>query len=172
MTVIWIAIIAVGLVVLAAAWVVRLDTNRLGCYDQHASRFYDRIQPLVDDDQTPDELLNLVEFMNLRITDTRAANDLMRLLLLINGGHKSAEATKVAEVFSAFFNARPELKQPFGEAMANGLLAITYRDRYFGWYTRRMMAIIRRHENVAPIVVEDFRERSGKDNSCPVPQAA
>lgn len=157
MTVIWIAIIAAGAFIALLTWLVSLDTRRLALYDSCSSKFYKKAQPLVDDPDTPTEVLETIDVMNRIIVSDDGA-----LLILRTMFKKLPEVDDEFdgkyENVATFFSNRPELARAFMECSAAALLATTYRNRFIGWYVRMLMAIMRRHKNIAPMVAGDVRD--------------
>ncbi len=168
MTWIWLIVIAVCLALIIGARLVYLDRKRLDKYQYRVRRFYDRIKPVVDDDETPDEVLETIKFLSDQIDDPNSARLLHHVLTLEPRTQWKDERSGSQ---MAFFERRPELFRPFAEAVSSGLLAITYLDRWRGSRARARMMIIRRHKDLAPIVAKDFHDESDGDiNHHPPPR--
>jgi len=159
MTAIWIAIIAAGLAIFLISYLAKKDLARIAYYEGFADAFYERIQPVVDDPETPDEVLDLIETINKYINQPIAAQAIVVGAFRRRVTPKvSIEADPADDVIEKFFLQRRELFRPFVEGVASGLMAISYSSRLFGWFVRSNLKILQRHAHAAPVFAEELRD--------------
>src|SRR5690606_29568140 len=130
--------VVLSLAFLIVGWVAHGNARRISRYRSCALQFYGRVAPVVEDDETPDEILDMIAFINARIADPSASRELRRALR----DRKSRTAPRAG---AEFFKRRQELVVPFSEACAAALLALTYNDGWNGWRTRKRIALMRKH---------------------------
>lgn len=108
-----------------------------------AKAFYDSCKPLISDDETPDEVLDSLAFINARITDRAAPSNFVHLLktgrLAASAVHKSDADQRFAKI-QTFFARRPELEEPYDRAITEGLLAMSFNSVCHGGAIRMWLS--------------------------------
>lgn len=133
-------------VVVAIPLVYALKLRNLRAYGRQAELFHRRIEPLLMDDETPDELLSSLKFLIREVSDRYAVYRLASSYL--NRAALNSEASERikerATHLSEFLTRRPELKKPFEEAVAAAMLAVVYNGRGIVglWARVRMVPLI------------------------------
>jgi hypothetical protein len=160
-----IALLGVGVVVTVQSF-FRLKTALNREYRKSTDGFFDAVEPLVSDDETPVEVLELIDMMNKSITDRRSA--LMLCSFLADSRWRQFEPSPRNKVRVEFFHRRPELESPFHEAIYNWFMAVTALSPFFGKVVRLIMdeRNVERAVNVASAKVAK-RHRDGNHNACP-----
>ena len=118
---------------------VRIRSSQLDGYETWSQTFYAKVQPLIDDKETPKEVLDVIDFVNARLSDKLSARRALFALLRGRGENVSNEAKAASNVVKAFRFERPELASSFHHACAAGLLAISFKSFFFGSLLRRMV---------------------------------
>jgi hypothetical protein len=152
-------IAALGLV---ALYVVYLDCKRqlvdMERYERLANRFFDKADALVSDDETPDEVLALLDSASKSIRDKSVVSILLDIW--INEVPSHPRRRFPTPTMAEFFARRPELERAFLEAMGAAMIAVSYLDY---WRGRRLRAIWtavdteRRQEELATVAYQDDR---------------
>jgi len=98
--------------------------NSVEEYSEAIKDFYESIDPIVSDDETPIELLRLIDYLNLTISDRSIAGALLK--------HASRGRWSVSsampfdrKIATEFFVRRPELEKPYGNAVLSWFRAVT-----------------------------------------------
>ena len=109
----------------------------LQMFEYHSNLFFQAADPLIDDDQTPDTGLRILRLIS---DDMGRGNSARRLLFtLISRPKNKASVDRMRAEMNVFFDRRPELEESFRSACENGLLAMTYRDFFWGGVVRRFL---------------------------------
>lgn len=125
----------------------RWSLNRLHRYHVHARYFFEAAKPLLQDDDTPDEILKFLAFLNRRVVDQGGARALYRLLSSGQLDNLYANVPQEAHRMREFLAARPELEKPFVIAMVHALAAMTFLSPFYGPKVRRLMSMVRSKED-------------------------
>lgn len=165
----------IPIVLLAVAWsLYRLRKRQLADlaqYEIHVEIFYDAAKPLVEDDETPELVLELLKFMNEKVSDPSAARELYQIIARGRLSPVTIEVSPEGKKLQAFFKKRPELEPPFLRVIGHGLLAMTYRSMILGSKLRLWLSAIdtpKRQEEVA----YTYRDLDRHDGQGMAPAAA
>lgn len=179
MTLIGWIVVAVSAGGLFAGWYFTHRTERLRRYRECARLFYDKAQPLLDDPDTPEEILFMIDFMNMHITVKSAARDLVKAMAISRNSDEVSKMRRRAKFAAAqaFLQKRPELGRAYAECMAAGLLAVSYNSGItgmWGWLARRgILGAVEAENEIAPGVVRTYVRRESKaKNNDPVAEPA
>lgn len=142
-------------------------TRLLLSYEKATDRFYSSIKPLLDDDETPEEILSLLCFLNDQIVNTKGARG--ALIALLISDDRAEEIKQVREnkkVLRAFFDRRPELEKPFIEAACSALVAVILNGRGVTGILARLILkkIITKSTSAAPDYAENIYVHSGRND--------
>jgi hypothetical protein len=122
--------IGLAAAVAAACWAyfrfAEADLQRLADYELWSSEFFENARPLVNDQDTPDEVLDLLQFANNLLTNKRASRRLLKAILDVDDTLGTPSETEFTAPLDAFFERRPELGRAFVRAMTSGLFALTF----------------------------------------------
>jgi len=115
----------------------RWDLNRLECLEWSTNEFFENAAPLIDDDETPKEILSRLKALNSLLTMPRSP---FVLLHVLSSGEmmqdETAEYERRQAVIDEFLNRRSELLPRFHRACAVSLFAISYKSRFLGPFIR------------------------------------
>ena len=134
----------------------RLRLERLTLYERLAKEFYGRIRTVLEHDDAPDHVLELIEFASNKMGDSRAPKQFYRLAregLLANVG-ASSNARESLLAVRRFLATHQELETDFVTALGVAMLAMTYNDTYYGPRIRLLLTAIdspRGQEEVAAL---------------------
>jgi uncharacterized protein YjhX (UPF0386 family) len=141
-------LLSILLVVVAVAIMayVRLSRYRLRVlrdWENSVLAFHEAVEPLIKDSETPDEVLQVLQFLNQKVTDKSAAGHLYHF---ISRGRFSAfsrrngKSDQVVAKIRAFFARRPELEKTFHAAVGSAMLAMTFINSCYGQRVRVWLA--------------------------------
>jgi hypothetical protein len=130
----WVTVVG-GLFLAAIAVALKLRTRRMLNFEREAGRFFAAIDPLLEDDETPESVVLALGVINAHLFSGSLARHILFAMVRKRGPARPANADEVA----AFFKRRPELQDPFLRAICFGLGAISYRSRFLGVLLRRMV---------------------------------
>ena len=139
-------------------------TQHLIAYEQAADRFYKSIKPLMEDADTPDELLDMIGFLNGQIVERSGARGVIYALLCSSSKVRQAEGVKaIRKSLGEFFEKRPELEKPFVEATAYALVAVILNGSGVAGIVARLflIRIILSARSAAPEFAENVYVHSG-----------
>lgn len=152
----WIISIVGAVVLTWSLWRAR-RLLYLRAYGKFAAAFYAAAQPLVDDDETPEAVLETIDWLHVKIRDRDSRAARMIVEALTGPSPDQASGDELRASMKAFFARRKELERPFVNALASGILAITYCNLIFGFLARRMLGVMTHHYEIAPLVMGDIR---------------
>lgn len=166
MTLFEFAIIAVSAGGLFIGWYLKHRTERLENYKKFAEHFFAKSKPLLDDPDTPEAAVMMLEFMNNHICDHNAARSFVKSVAFYRANNdevsKMRRRAKFADL-DVFFSNRDGLRMAYAECMAAGLLAISFNSGMigiWGWLARRgILGAVQAENDIAPGVVRTY-ERS------------
>lgn len=142
----------------------------LELHEKFAKDFYALARPLMESDDTPDDVLDLLEFANQRITDPDAPREFYEFARrgrLAGDGNLDRK-----RAIRAFFSQRPDLEAHYGSALWAALLAMSFNSLRYGPRIRLLLTAIDSsdgREQVAELYKETTEEEHGGE---PLPQAA
>ena len=167
----WLVLIG-GSAALATAFFLKVRTARENKFERAANVFYERIQPLIEDDDAPEAALDLLYFLNGQITNKSAARRLFLALLRRRGEPQAPAAYKMSTELNAYyFENRKELGKRFGEACAAAIFAVSYQSPLFGLLVRRLVIFdVSRHKDRAAELAASLHARNiaEQHEHCPV----
>lgn len=102
----------------------------------HAELFFKGANTLVSDDETPEEMLRLLDSLNSTISDKDGPRILMTYLLRGRQIMDNDESAKFRKIVAEFLDRRPELLDSWEQGVANWFLAISYLSWWRGPFLR------------------------------------
>ena len=119
-----VTVLAVVLI-LAGGRLARYRYAKFRRYQGHVQEFYRSIQPLLKDDETPGEVLQVIGFLNSRIDDRHA---MYRFLKFVGLGKvfSHTKTERMVPVVHQFFARRPELEESYRDALMHGMMALSF----------------------------------------------
>ena len=128
-------------------------------YEQATEEFYRSIDPLVSDDETPVEMLELIEFLNETISDKTQANALLRHASKArwSGSRVMSYSRKINTEFLA---RRTELEKPFFLALMAWFRAITALSPIKGQFARIVI-----QEGAEPRIASELAKSRGRHDN-------
>lgn len=114
-------------------WYARQKVVAAHEYRKATEKFYASVRPLVSDDETPAEIVDLIKYLNLTINDRRIARRLASYPL-----HQkwSDNYQKYNKIICEFFEARPELAQNHSDVILSWFMAVTALSPISGFAAR------------------------------------
>lgn len=134
-------LVSIGVVALAR-FVWREHTRHIRKSQSMKQDFFTAACSLVADDRTPDQLVDIIDFMAPRINHAKISR--AYLLHLWSGRAREIErnpSKEQQEVIDTIGRLPPDLHQTLCQAAGAGLLSSSYRDFSFGWLMRRTVRI-------------------------------
>jgi len=161
-----IAAIGVG-VVLTVLSFFRLKAVLARQYRKSVESFFAAVKPLVSDDETPAEILKMIDTLNTSIADRRSA--MMLFSCLTDSRWRHAVPNEMNKIRCEFFHRRPELERPYHEAIYCWFMAVTALSPFFGKAVRFAMdeANVERAVNTASSKVAARKRRDNNHTSRP-----
>ena len=139
---IWLAAgaVAVGVVVFGFAAFARIRSNQLDRMVLHREAFFKAAQNLLSDDDTPEVIVDQLEFMSRHI-DRGLMGRIFLLIGLWGALSKSfTDGDKNLRDFRRTVDEmRPEMRKQYALSAINCLLASTYCNVLIGFFIRRVM---------------------------------
>lgn len=126
------------------------DLVRLRHYEEHAKAFHAAARPLIQDDETPEAVLDILDALNSKVSDKWAA---FSFLMFLTSGPPSPETKPRIATIRAFFKTRPELEAQYVKALVSALLAMSYLGRISGKKLRLWLTTIETPEKQEEIGV-------------------
>ena len=118
---------------------VRLKSAEADEYRKAADGFFAAAKPLVRDDETPTEMLQIINYMNDAITDRRESRKM--LSYIINERWDAEQiASSRTKMIVEFFERRPELKDSRNAMFDHWFAAITRLSPALGMLARATMS--------------------------------
>ena len=95
-------------------------------YGKDAADFFEAVNPLISDDDTPTEVLEIIDFLNDGIMDRKSATRLFENIIKYRGWQdKCTPPSEKMKILEEFFRGRPELEKPFYKMLMHWFLAVT-----------------------------------------------
>lgn len=149
------------LIVLAAIWVYyficKRDLVRLREYERATDTFFAAARPLLQDDETPMSVIDMIDTLNRHIDDPRAARHILIAARRTSRLIESDDERLIDKEIADFTKRRQELGKQLARAIKAGFLAMSYRSRFWGPQLRLWMSSVetlRREVEVATIFHE------------------
>jgi len=140
-------------------WRSRRGIKILQNYQHHINKFVEYANILAESEETPDGAMALVEFISRKMVDKRAARHFLWALLRNRTELAQAPSGVIFEEVLAFRSAHPPLGRVLSQAMASGMLAMTYNGGVFGTLFRILVLFdARYHEDRTRDLVASFRQ--------------
>lgn len=161
-----IAVLGVGVVLTVQSFFhMKLALSRE--YRKATEKFFASVKPLVSDDETPAEVLRVIDTLNKSIADGRSA--MMLCAFLANGRWRHFHPSEMNKVRAEFFHRRPELERPYHEAIYSWFMAVTALSPLFGNAARFAMdeKNVERAVNSASAIVVAKSRHDNNHNACP-----
>jgi len=131
-----------------------MRTRQLETSIRLSADFFDLANKLVEDDDTPELLIDYLDSMAVVINERRFSR--MILWLALTGKLRetsNAPGARALELMSVIRGLRKEVKDMVARASASCMLSVTYKSPIFGILVRRMMFYsIERDQEQAEIV--------------------
>lgn len=165
-----VAVFAVALLMVAGPFL--RWRNRQLQMAQHAQKaFFRSAKILVEDPDTPTEVLSLVEMLSHELTNRKIVPKVFYWLLR----GKGRQPTGRNHVHHMLSSMRTELQQHFMLTMSAGVIRITYNNAIFGTLVRRLALIgvdvtrarAQRESDSAETFVAFITDRTGNGGHCP-----
>ncbi|MGL4727973.1 MAG: hypothetical protein ACRCWO_04380, partial [Bosea sp. (in: a-proteobacteria)] len=130
--------------------------------------FYDSTKPLIQDDETPSEVLAALRFLNSQIAERKAARSAFFAVWQARNGERSKNEDQVSDIFEEFIKRRPELGIKLHEAFVSALLAVSFNSLFFGFLLRRTMLFDIKNDKSkhAESVTRVFLKKSSSSDLC------
>ena len=119
----------------ASAWLRREKIR-----EKSIRGFYAAMKPLVEDEDTPTELLRVLSVLNQTISDPRIVQHLLQFQGKDRWWRRESRPTTLTKTATEFFAKRPELEEPFVRAIGEWLLAVTASSPVLGRVLRVSMS--------------------------------
>jgi hypothetical protein len=116
---------------------LQIKANSALEYQTATDGFFNSIKPIVDDDETPDEILDIIRGFGATITDKHIP--MVFLSYLRNDRWRHPEWGLQNKILAEFFHRRPELEKSFEAALLNWFRAVTSLSPLVGAAVRTAM---------------------------------
>jgi hypothetical protein len=162
------SVLFIGLIGIATAgaWFyvsyLRMRLMDLRNFESFSQQFHASAQPLLDDNDTPDEVLDILLFSSRCMSGAAHAKSLYRFLREGARPAMSAESRRRIQVKNDFLARRPELMPPFNTAIFSWFMAMSFTSRFYGPMLRLWLSAIDTSERQEAIAVE-FEQVEGVD---------
>lgn len=146
----------------------KLGLRRLAKYELHSQRFFAATRKLLNNAETPDSVVEVLEFLNECIVDEPLAR---RFFAVYERSIASAEIRTQSLVdpdVQEFLRKRSDLEPLLAEAFLNGVLAITFLSDDWGVSGRALIAEFLTRERRAVKVMVTLK--NGKGTVCALPK--
>jgi len=155
------ALIAVAAFIAAVlcAHRARRKLKLIRAYEDSMNSFFKDAETLLAAEETPAEVVDMLEFISNKASDPLAATEFLRVLLRRRREMAGGEEGALSRAIAVFANANPRLGRVFGRAMARGLLAMTFRGGITGTLVRRLVLFdAKKHEDRTQDLATNFRQ--------------
>jgi hypothetical protein len=156
------AAVAAIFALLAAMFFARRANRNLHLlhhYERCMNSFVEDAETLVNADDTPAGLIDVVEFIATKAADRSAAREFLHVLLRHRKELASGPGGPTTQMITEFKTKNPQLGRVFSRAMASGLMAMTYNGGPIGTFVRTMVLFdAKHHEERSQDLATSFRE--------------
>lgn len=129
-----ILIAALGIaIVLAIRLYAQVKARAAREYQDATNEFFDAARPLISDDDTPSEIIDMIAGLSATIQNRSMASRLASFPLHVKYSDRSLRTFKVAE---EFFSSRPELEESFYKMFYSWFAAVTALSPLAGFAAR------------------------------------
>ncbi|SNY94083.1 hypothetical protein SAMN04515647_4406 [Cohaesibacter sp. ES.047] len=160
----------------AISWFVTTKRRHYEEFARASEKFFKSATLLVEDPDTPDFIVDLILNIRKYVNRQDAAKLFYEALQMIEND-KTNEDPSMPEFTAALLRLKqnPELAEAFVDASSSGLMAISYRNMYYGWRLRKnVFRFMRARKEIAPTVAASIRSKLPRnhtplpDGPCPV----
>lgn len=114
---------------------------RLARYEEWADRFYAAAKPVIQNQDTPTQIVSLLEQLNDLITDRLSPTALVRVYTkILTRASKTEEDKKSDDQLIGYFEKHPQMASNVAAATRAGLLAASYASILNGIQARALIA--------------------------------
>jgi len=155
------ALFAVAAFIAAVLWAYRSrrKLSLLRAYEEAMGTFFKDADTLLAAEETPAEVVDMIEFISDKAADPRAATEFLRVLLRRRREMAEGENGELSRAVASFVEGYPQLGRVFGRAMARGLLAMTFKGGLTGTFVRRLVLFdAKKHEDRTQDLATNFRQ--------------
>lgn len=152
-------IIGIAVGSFASYYWIKWRTNQVLQFEKYANAFYQKIGPIIKDDETPTIIIDVLSALNDIVTDkTVARNIILSLLLRVKRDFNiEAQKDEPSEI-DDFLRQRPELGRACAAALVSAAVAVTYRGPIAGWFLRTFVFVnLNRLVNQPSAVASELR---------------
>jgi hypothetical protein len=144
----------------------RRNAHLLHHYDRCMSSFIEDAETLVNADETPSGVVDVVEFIAMKAAERSAAREFLRILVRHRRELASGPTDQTTRMIAEFKAKNPQLGRVFSHAMANGLMAMTYNGGPVGTFVRHLVLFdAKQHEDRSQIWQRVFVRLNAKPPS-------
>jgi hypothetical protein len=131
-------IIILGMIgIFAGRAYFRFKAARVKEYGKDTADFFEAVNPLISDDDTPTEILEILDSLNDGIMDRKSARSLLDQIIKYRGWKdKFTPPSEKMKIIEEFFRRRPELEKPFYKMLMHWFMAVTAFSPLTGWVVR------------------------------------
>ena len=135
------------------------NTHLLQHYERCMSSFIEDSATLMDADETPAVIVEIVDFIAAKAADRRGSREFLHVVLRYRSAVAPYSKSETAQTIAEFKSRNPQLGRVFSRAMASGLLAMTYNGGAVGTFLRRIVLFdAKQHEDRSQDLATSFRE--------------
>lgn len=170
-------VFAVSAIVVAAlglcARYAAKELQRIAEYEHLSERFFNAVDILIAEPDTPDVVIETLDLLNALITDEKYAKAFFASYCsLAYRRIKSGERVRLPEEYSVFVQNHPNLENVVQDAMFCGLVAMSHLSSGWGQRYRAMLADLYARDRRPSTVIEAVRESRESGKFSPMPIAA
>lgn len=135
------------------------NTHLLERYERCMNAFIEDATTLVRAHDTPESVIDIVEFIAAKAADPAAARQFLSVLLRHRKELADGPTGPMSQSLSEFTTKNPQLGQVLSRAMSSGLMAMTYNGGPAGTFIRRVVLFdARHHEERTRDLAASFRQ--------------
>jgi len=108
-------------------------------YEKSMNSFMEDASVLIDADETPGSIVDIIEFVSAKATEQKASRQFFLTLLSKRTELSVRPSGPVFQEISEFAEVNPELGHLFSRAATSGLMAMTYNGWFFGTIIRHLV---------------------------------
>ena len=152
-----------ALAVRAYARFCKRDLERLRHLERWRAEFFDSIRPLIEDGETPEELLLTIRSTALHIETSPQGLYFSMMRAMASGPKPQSKFTPEMDMF---FERRAELRESFYRFLRSFVLSVSFNDNRWGPLLRSQFAEVLADPNKKQAVVQTVRAlRNSNDKS-------
>jgi hypothetical protein len=135
------------------------NTHLLHHYERCMGSLIDDAETLVNADETPPLVVDVVEFITMKASERSAAREFLQVLVRHRKELASGPTGPTSRMIAEFKAKNPQLGRVFSRAMANGLMAMTYNGGPIGTFVRHLVLFdAKQHEDRSQDLATSFRD--------------